>query len=99
MAAYVKGVTHPRETATQLLPLSYNSSSYNSLSYNRLVKVTTRAGVGYFIASLCVAVITLVGYRWLHLNPTSIALAYLLGVLGISAYWGLRQALFMSVVA
>ena len=69
------------------------------MSYNRLVKVTTRAGVGYFAAALCVAGITLVGYRWLHLNPTSIALAYLLGVLGISAYWGLRQAVFMSVLA
>ena len=36
---------------------------------------------------------------WLHLNPTTIALAFLLGVLGISASWGLRQAVFMSVVA
>ena len=43
--------------------------------------------------------ITLVGYRWLHLNPTTIALAFLLGVLGISATWGLRQAVFMSVIA
>jgi two-component system sensor histidine kinase KdpD len=51
------------------------------------------------IAALCVAGITLVGYRWLHLNPTTLALAYLLGVLGISASWGLRQAVFMSVIA
>jgi len=46
-----------------------------------------------------VAVITLIGYRWLHLNSTAIALAFLLGVLGISATWGLQQAVFMSVVA
>ena len=51
------------------------------------------------IAALCVAGITLVGYRWLHLNPTTLALAYLLGVLGMSASWGLRQAVFMSVIA
>jgi two-component system, OmpR family, sensor histidine kinase KdpD len=51
------------------------------------------------IAALSVAGITLVGDRWLHLNPTTIALAFLLGVLGISASWGLRQAVFMSVIA
>jgi two-component system, OmpR family, sensor histidine kinase KdpD len=41
----------------------------------------------------------LAGARWLHLNPTSIALAFLLAVLGISAYWGLQQAVFISVIA
>ena len=54
---------------------------------------------GYVIAALTVAGITLVGYRWLHLNPTTMALAFLLGVLGISAFWGLRRAIFMSVIA
>jgi two-component system, OmpR family, sensor histidine kinase KdpD len=63
------------------------------------VKITARSGTGYLIAALAVAIITLAGYRWLHLNPTTVALAYLLGVLGISAYWGLRQAVFMSVIA
>src|SRR6266478_9211328 len=70
-----------------------------SLSYNRLVNAAARSGSGYLIAALSVAGITLVGHRWLHLNPTTIALAFLLGVLGISASWGLRQAVFMSVVA
>ncbi|MFY9842541.1 MAG: DUF4118 domain-containing protein [Terriglobales bacterium] len=69
------------------------------MSYNRLVKLAARFAGGYVIAALSVAGITLVGYRWLHLNPTTIALAYLLGVLGISASWGLQQAVFMSVVA
>ena len=63
------------------------------------MKAAARSGTGYVIAALCVAGITLVGYRWLHLNPTTLALAYLLGVLGISASWGLRQAVFMSVIA
>lgn len=54
---------------------------------------------GYVASAITVAGITLVGYRWLHLNPTTIALAFLLGVLGISASWGLRQAVFMSLVA
>ena len=69
------------------------------MSYNHLVKITARSEAGYLIAAVAVAVITLVGYRWLHLNQTTVALAYLLGVLGISAYWGLRHAVFMSVTA
>jgi len=63
------------------------------------VKAAARFGPGYLIAALSVAGITLIGYRWLHLNPTTIALVFLLGVLGISATWGWRQAVFMSVVA
>ena len=67
--------------------------------YNRLVNAATRSGTGYLIATLFVAGITLVGYRWLHLNPTTVALAFVLSVLGISASWGLRQAIFMAVIA
>ncbi len=63
------------------------------------MNAAARSGSGYLIAALSVAGITLVGHRWLHLNPTTIALAFLLGVLGISASWGLRQAVFMSVIA
>ncbi len=57
------------------------------------------SGYGYLISALSVAGITLVGARWLHFNPTTIALVFLLGILAISATWGLRQAVFMSVVA
>jgi len=63
------------------------------------VNAAARSGYGYLVAVLSIAGITLVGARWLHLNPTTIALAFLLSVLGISASWGLRQAIFMSVVA
>jgi len=63
------------------------------------VNNAARSGSGYLIAALSVAGITLVGHRWLHLNPTTIALAFLLGVLGVSASWGLRHAVFMSVIA
>jgi two-component system, OmpR family, sensor histidine kinase KdpD len=73
--------------------------SFKDVSYNRLVKASTKAGSGYLVAALIVAGITYVGFRLAHLNPTTIALAFLLGVLGISASWGLRQAIFMSVIA
>ncbi len=63
------------------------------------MKANPKSGTGYAVAVAAVAVITFVGAHWLHLNPTTIALAFLLGVLGISAYWGLRQSVFMSVIA
>ena len=76
-----------------------NLTSNLALSYNRLVTAATRSGTGYVIAALSVAGITLVGYRWLHFNSTTIALMFLLGVLGISAAWGFREAVLMSVAA
>jgi len=63
------------------------------------VTASARSAYGYVTAALCVAVTTFVGYRSLHLNPTTMALVFLLGVLGISATWGLQQSVFMSVIA
>src|SRR5215471_4119318 len=37
--------------------------------------------------------------RFLKLNPTAMALIFLIGVLFASAYWGLRYALVLSIVA
>jgi two-component system, OmpR family, sensor histidine kinase KdpD len=70
-----------------------------NVGYNQLVNNAARSASGYSIAALIVAAITFVGFRVIHLNPTTIALAFLVGVLGISASWGLRQAIFMSVIA
>ena len=63
------------------------------------MKSGTRSAVGFVNATLIVAVITFVGFRWLHLNATTVALAFLLGVLAISAFYGIRQAIFMSLLA
>ena len=54
--------------------------------------------LGYLAAVAVVVGITVVGHS-LHLNPTTVALAFLLGVLGISAFWDLRHAVFMSLIA
>ncbi|MFY9673611.1 MAG: DUF4118 domain-containing protein, partial [Terriglobales bacterium] len=63
------------------------------------MRFAARSVFGYLIAAFWVAAVTLIGYRWLHLNATTIALLFLLGVLGISAFYGIRQAVFMSIVA
>jgi two-component system, OmpR family, sensor histidine kinase KdpD len=69
------------------------------LSYNRLVTAAARTATGFLVAALSIAGTTLVGYRWLHFNSTTIALVFLLGVLGVSAAWGLREAVFMSLIS
>ncbi|MGA9642223.1 MAG: DUF4118 domain-containing protein [Terriglobales bacterium] len=69
------------------------------MGYNLLVNSAVRSAIGYAIAVLSVIAMTLVGYRWLHLNATTIALTFLLGVLGMSAFYGLRHAVFMSLIA
>ncbi len=63
------------------------------------MKSPARSIIGYVIASTVVVAITLVGHLWLHLNATTVALGFLLGVLGISAFYGIRHAIFMSVIA
>ena len=44
------------------------------------------------------ALLTAAG-RYLDVNPTAIALVFLIAVLFASAYWGLRYAVVLSIVA
>ena len=52
----------------------------------------------YSLVVTAVAVITAIGYR-LHVNHTTVALMFLVAVLLVSAYWGLRYAVVMAFVA
>jgi two-component system sensor histidine kinase KdpD len=63
------------------------------------VKSAARSGTGYLIAALYVFSITLAGRHWFHFNATTIALVFLLGVLGVSAFYGIRHAVFVSIIA
>jgi two-component system, OmpR family, sensor histidine kinase KdpD len=63
------------------------------------VKSAARSGTGYLVAAFCVSAITLAGRHWFHFNATTIALIFLLGVLGISAFYGIRHAVFVSIIA
>jgi len=55
--------------------------------------------VRYLSATVVVAAIVLIYFRQVHVNPTTVALTFLLGVLLISAVWGLQVSIFMSVLA
>ena len=54
--------------------------------------------VRFAVVIAAVAAITAVAFR-LHVNQTTVALMFLVMVLLTSAYWGLRYALLMSVIA
>ena len=63
------------------------------------MKFVRRDLAGYLFTVMLAGAITFIGFRWLHFNATTVALAFLLGVLAISAFYGLRHAIFMSFLA
>jgi two-component system, OmpR family, sensor histidine kinase KdpD len=69
------------------------------LSYNACVKTPPRTqALRYFVVAAGIAAITAPAYR-LHLNQTTVALMFLVLVLLTSAYWGLRYAVVMAILA
>jgi len=53
-----------------------------------------------YVASAAAVVSLVAVYRAiLVVNPTTVALTFLVGILMVSAYWGLRPAIFMALVA
>jgi two-component system, OmpR family, sensor histidine kinase KdpD len=71
------------------------SNGYNASVKRRLGKELYRYGV----CALIVAANVLLFGRYFHLNPTTVALSFLLGVLLVSAFWGLWYAVFLAVVS
>lgn len=57
------------------------------------------AGTRWVLGFVALAGIVLVYRRWLHVNPTTVALSMLMLILVIAARWSLRYAVAVSVVA
>jgi two-component system sensor histidine kinase KdpD len=57
------------------------------------------ATIRWVLAFGALAGIVLVYNRWLHVNPTTVALTLLLLILLLAAEWGLRYAVVISIVA
>lgn len=55
--------------------------------------------IRFAAAAATVCAVTVVYFRWLHVNPTTVGFTFLLAVLVISAAWGLRYAIFMAIFA
>ncbi len=62
-------------------------------------KLTPRAALRLLACALLLALIVFVYAKIIHVNPTTVAVTFLLAILCISAAWGLRYALPMSIGA
>jgi len=70
------------------------------VGYNRVVtKLVLRSLVRYVWVTAVVAGVALLYHKVMNVNATTAALTFLVGVLVVSANWGLRPAIFMSLLA
>ncbi len=83
-----------------IAPIVVEQKKIVDVSYNPIVKRTPAQTVTQYVAAAAVVfVIVMVYRRIVGVNPTTVALTFLLGVLIVSATWGLRCAVFMAVVS
>jgi two-component system sensor histidine kinase KdpD len=63
------------------------------------VKRAVQQIVRYLVVSVLDIFITWFCFRFFHHNPTTVGFVFLLAILVVSATWGLRQAIYMSLLA
>src|SRR5271170_2019850 len=70
------------------------------ISYNRRVnQPLLKSALRYAATAAIVVVIVFAYHVVISVNPTTVALTFLVGVLIVSANWGLQPAVFMALVA
>jgi len=62
-------------------------------------QLITRSVLRYVATAVAVAAIVFVYHVVITVNPTTVALTFLIGVLVVSANWGLQPAVFMALIA
>jgi two-component system sensor histidine kinase KdpD len=63
------------------------------------VRFSLRAALRYLACAAILALMVFVYAKPLHVNPTTVAMSFLLAILSVAAVWGLRYALPMSIGA
>jgi two-component system sensor histidine kinase KdpD len=58
-----------------------------------------QALVRSLVCALLVSLIVLIYFKYVHVNPTTVALSFLLAILVVAAAWGLMYAVAMSIMA
>src|SRR5215831_15845323 len=69
------------------------------LGYNQRVMVSARAALRMLASAAVLALMVFVYVKLLHVNPTTVAVSFLLMILSVAAVWGLRYAIPLSVAA
>jgi two-component system sensor histidine kinase KdpD len=59
----------------------------------------TRSIVRYSISTAGAAIIVAVYFLRLHVNETTVALTFLIGILLVAANWGLRHSIYLSILS
>jgi len=70
----------------------------NTLQFRAVNKLLQTQAARYLYACIFVAVLVVL-CRFLHTNASTVGFAFLLTVLAVSGTWGLRSAIFLSLVA
>lgn len=64
-----------------------------------MARITSNPIFRFAASAVLVAAIVVVDFRWLHVaNPATVGFSFLLLILLISAYWGLRYAIFAALL-
>jgi two-component system sensor histidine kinase KdpD len=58
-----------------------------------------RSIVRYSISTATAAVIVAVYFLWLHVNETTVAMTFMVGILLVAANWGLRHSVYLSLLS
>jgi two-component system, OmpR family, sensor histidine kinase KdpD len=58
-----------------------------------------RSVIRYGVSTATAAVIVAVYFRWLHVNETTVALTFMIGILVVAANWGLRHSIYLSILS
>ena len=58
-----------------------------------------RSIVRYSVSTATAAVIVAVYFRWLHVNDTTVAMTFMVGILLVAANWGLRHSIYLSILS
>jgi two-component system sensor histidine kinase KdpD len=69
------------------------------ISYNQRVRPSLQATLRWLTCATLVTLIVLLYAKVLHVNPTTVAVSFLLAILAVAAAWGKRYAVPMSVAS
>ena len=64
-----------------------------------MLRLIVGRGIGFAVAAILLAAITITCTRFIHVNQTTVALLFLLAILAVSAVWGMIVSSVMSVSA
>jgi two-component system, OmpR family, sensor histidine kinase KdpD len=63
------------------------------------VKLRLQVAVRALVCASLVSLIVFIYFKYIHVNPTTVALTFLLAILVVAAAWGLAYAIPMSILA